>query len=849
MPTTTSTEKQQLILAALLHGIGKFWQRSDSPLFEGSAIKNLDETHLRSFAPVDHNGIPAFQHVLWTYQFLEDFSDKFKKLRLWETSLGKLSELAARYNLPSTEPEKMLQLASTWCSGNESVEAELSVPNGSTESKRLLLQSIFSRAKISGQKATDRTLPVRSLSIEGTKPFLINEEFTASEVEKVHKSYRKLWSDFRDDFARIPTESAEDFLFTLQQVLRKYCSCIPMNTGKVRTINLYEHLKTTAALVTCLHDFSTEKQINTASIKEHDHLLIKMICLDLSGIQSFIYDISSSKAYKSLKGRSFFLTALIEQMTTVLLRETNQHYPNILYASGGKAYYLLPNTEAVTKGLARARHLIEDQAYYEEGGSIFPAMGEVVFGFRGTQVVSDDGLESLGALWKAVSDRASQQKNRRYERILQSSFEDIFSEKGEPALLSGSTDQLCAVTGVPIPKGKGNRLNEGDKDSPLITQRVNDHISAGKKLKNANYLLYANQASHDLSFSKLDRVLGLRAESGEARSGEQRLRLNSTNFLPPAAQQGGYGFCFYGGNSQPDARGRKEVAEFEDLCWYKDSKSGDPQYALLGVLRMDVDSLGQLFIKGFADKDKSFAAYATLSAQLDFFFSGYINIIREEADFKNQVSIVYSGGDDVFALGRWDRIIDFGKRIREEFRDFVGRDDLTISAGISIVNHKYPIYRAAEMAGDEEDRAKSHRFKAKNSDEQPKNALAIFGIALNWDEEFPAVEKLKTELLEHEANGLNRAILHTIQEAYVQSLPDPKTNAVDFSYKWRTAYTLKRMADRYNKNQKAIGDFIEKLNQELLHNDAFGADHYLKLAAVASRWAELELKLKTTANA
>jgi CRISPR-associated protein Csm1 len=845
MPSTLSTEKQQLILAAILHDIGKFWQRADGLLFEQSAIKNKDEAHLRSLVPFNKKGEPVFQHAIWTYQFLDDHANTFRKLGLWETSLGKLSELAARHHQPKTEAEQILRLASNWSTGTtlgNNIEKE--TPGNNRASLTTLLQSPFGHATINDHQGESQCIPLRPLSITAAKPFLSTCGRASNNASAIHEAYRKLWNNFKAEFARIPTESTDDFLFTLQQLLRKYCWCIPADTHNAPIVNLYEHLKTTAALAACLYDFSLAEQVNAAAIQENAHQTIKMICLDLSGIQSFIYDISSSKAYKSLKGRSFFLTALMEQMTAVLLRETGQANPNVLYASGGKAFYLLPNTEAVTKGLEKTRHLIEDQAYYEEGGGIFPAMGEIIFGFQETQVVSADGLENIGALWKTVSDRASQQKNRRYERILKASFNDIFSEEGQPALLAGSTNQLCAVTGAPISKGKGKRLNDGDKDGPLITQRVNDHITAGKKLKNANYLLYADRARHDLDFAKLDRVLGLRSGDGEARSGEQRLRLNNTDFLPTAAQQGAYGFGFYGGNSQPDARGNRKIAEFEDLCWYKNATNGEPKYAPLGVLRMDVDSLGQLFIKGFSDKDKSFAAFATLSAQLDFFFSGYINAIREEEEFENQVSIVYSGGDDVFALGRWDCIIEFGKRIREDFRAFVGRDDLTISGGITLVNHKYPIYRAAAMAGDEEHRAKMHRYPAGKTGEQTKNALAVFGVALNWDKEFPVVEQLKNEFLDHLVNDLTRALLHTIQEAYTQSLPDPKTKKVDFSYKWRTAYKLKRMAERYKKEkQKPIKGFLEKLNQDLLHHDVFGADHYLKLAAVASRWAELELKL------
>ena len=91
------------------------------------------------------------------------------------------------------------------------------------------------------------------------------------------------------------------------------------------------------------------------------------------------------------------------------------------------------------------------------------------------------------------------------------------------------------------------------------------------------------------------------------------------------------------------------------------------------------------------DEAKSFAAYSTLSFLLDYFFSGYLNTIRNSADFKNDVNIIYSGGDDVFAVGRWDKLISFAHKIRLEFERFVGRPDISISGGIAIVGEKFPI--------------------------------------------------------------------------------------------------------------------------------------------------------------
>ena len=125
---------------------------------------------------------------------------------------------------------------------------------------------------------------------------------------------------------------------------------------------------------------------------------------------------------------------------------------------------------------------------------------------------------------------------------------------------------------------------------------------------------------------------------------------------------------------------------------------------------------------------------------LDYFFSGYLNVIRER--YKADVNILYAGGDDVFAIGRWKQLLLFARDVRTEFTRFVGRRDVTISGGIVIVDRKFPIAKAAELAGDAEDAAK--KFKG-----EKKNALNLFGENISWEDEFNFVEgSLREKVIE-----------------------------------------------------------------------------------------------------
>ena len=92
----------------------------------------------------------------------------------------------------------------------------------------------------------------------------------------------------------------------------------------------------------------------------------------------------------------------------------------------------------------------------------------------------------------------------------------------------------------------------------------------------------------------------------------------------------------------------------------------------IGVLRADVDNLGQAIVSGFrnaknGDRYMTLSRTATLSRQLSLFFKYYIRFILENGEYslegknggkKRLATIVYSGGDDVFIVGAWNDIIE-----------------------------------------------------------------------------------------------------------------------------------------------------------------------------------------------
>lgn len=154
-------------------------------------------------------------------------------------------------------------------------------------------------------------------------------------------------------------------------------------------------------------------------------------------------------------------------------------------------------------------------------------------------------------------------------------------------------------------------------------------------------------------------------------------------------------------------------------------------YQKIGVLRMDVDNLGQIFARGL--HNPSFARLAELSWRLNAYFKYYLPSHLEQArgsllphnmGEKLAVNIVYAGGDDLFLVGSWDGAMESGLAIRNDFSEYVGgHEEIHISGGLVMAHHKMPLYKLAKDADDAEKLAKNNG----------RNSFAFLDKAFTWD--------------------------------------------------------------------------------------------------------------------
>ena len=473
---------------------------------------------------------------------------------------------------------------------------------------------------------------------------------------------------------------------------------------------------------------------------------------DLSGIQRFLYNISSKKAAVSLKGRSSYLRELMKKVCADIKKaaETNgAKTVEVIYSSGGKFYLLTDNTPQIVQAVETCAKQAKQNLWEEHKGQLGLNISHLAFNEHpdGTIDCQDALRQKPGYLWKIANAEFAHQKSQKFKDLLTDNYQTFF----DPIPVGGKP-KVCAVTGIESPNCVRMEGLSEDGDGYVLPS-VRQQIQLGEELR----------------------------------------------------QQEGF-------------------KTFEEYAGSTD----------LGILRMDVDGLGKRFIDGF----NSIAEYKTFSKRLVDFFEKETKNIQQEPDFKPYLNIIYAGGDDLFVVGRWDKVIDFAERIRQETSNRFGSDGISISGGIAVVQPKFPISKAAELAGDAENAAKQF-----NNGE--KNAFHMLGKTISWDKEFDYVKSFKQQFVSLIENyDLSKGILHKLM--LYSSIADrnkvlrKEGKPEDFSYIWHISYYLTRYIKRYENNQ-TVCDFCRSLRDREID---YRNGRNLELIALAARWAELELKDK-----
>ena len=613
--------------------------------------------------------------------------------------------------------------------------------------KELPLQSIF---RVFGGKTSTQPLQYYLRGID------VSDHFNYPESDKTIRAssdkYKALYDVLVQNFQQQPIDN-----MSVNELLRIYedtVSYMPSSTAtdQANDISLYMHSKITAAVAHSMVHYFEEQGI--ADYKEYCYQnskkfrnmpAFRLISGDISGIQNFIYTIPSKGALKSLRGRSFYLEILMEQIVDELLDALQLTRANLIYNGGGHFYILAPNTTKTSTAIEAMEKSINEWFLTVFGTKLYLALGSAT-------ATADELIQSQRTLFRKVSQSVGEAKSKRYS---EQHLADLFNSNSTyNTVLHGEREcSICHTSTATLsPYGKDTeaeacpicnglyRLGEQIVDSRdtvfvLARQNNSDTCESIPKVE-----VYVNNWNDDANNLRLYLYVVTEASLQKFEANHEILRIYSKN----TAKTGHNVFNRIWLADYVARKDNGQVYEFEELA--ASSGLGDDKgIKRLGVLRADVDNLGAAFIGGFISEGSNkfkygtLSRYADLSRDLAMFFKVAVNKIAQgdvqgfgtsvmpftiwanKQVTTRKIHVIYSGGDDVFLVGVWDELLELAIDIRKKLA-VVTDNKITMSAGLALFSPSYPISQMAVITGLLESAAK---------DMQDKDSIALFGFETN----------------------------------------------------------------------------------------------------------------------
>lgn len=668
--------------------------------------------------------------------------------------------------------------------------------------------------------------------------------------EQVQTDYRQHWKNFvkaiRPD-QELGLDIVDHFP-TLLEICRAWQWCLPASTRKeeMPDVSLFDHQKATAALAACMYFYHTATDtLSLDKVEDRRPQKFLLFSGDLSGIQSFIYQISSKGAYKTLKGRSFYIQLLADLLAREFVDILGLTPTNILYASGGKFYLLLPNHEDVVKTLEELTDEVNNWLFSSFNGDIFVRMGHIPI--SGEDLTRQSG-RTLYQIWDDLTRQLVYQDRQRYAGLASNNYDLLFGVKNGDA-------GTCEVCHRSVPKDTGHCIT------------CSQMGEAGQKLANSRYILLADTDTAGgerptfclqlkLQNRKINRHIWFLADlpSSVVGSRAQVWSLNDPDFHSIPRQLGAIIV-----NSAPYLAAANHAFFDRTFDEIADLSKGIKR---LGVLRMDVDNLGKIFSEGLTNyrhetkrsqRFHSLGRITTLSWQLNLFFSGLLpGIIRNNPEWAERVTVVYAGGDDLFLLGAWDALPEIALTIHNRFRQFTCNNrSFSLSGGMVMTGGKFPIYKSAELAGEAEHRAKHHESRFNGHAPVRKSSFTFLDTPMHW-QEFTEVSDQFNKLVKLLQNPTNAPLLRRLLDiaaSWQESRERLKRSGtldmaaierqlVAEKWRWHMVYSLARFGERNKEIKNEITSIQRFILGKVAETDRCG----IALLGLLGRWCELKLR-------
>jgi CRISPR-associated protein Csm1 len=473
-------------------------------------------------------------------------------------------------------------------------------------------------------------------------------------------------------------------------LLEKYASFIPIvEKESYDSISLYEHIKALCCLA-------------SAGESERPYLLV---AADFSGIQNFIYTISSKGALKSLRARSFFLELLGNHIIYEILEAAGVSPANIVYSGGGGFCLLLPNTDQIKKHLQEVKS-INNKWLLEN------LQGKVYLGMRWMELAQGDTLApNFKSKWSEMGRLLEEDKQRKFSEMLSNII-----EISQPKLSGDDECKICHRDDIDAKEMESFLDPDTGEKIPSCPLCLKLYLW-GDDLTDYTYIIRESRPQRNSRYIELPSMKEpayYRVSREPEKSSHLTMKWLKNDWDVNKYTEGKTASFLYADYVTQKTDG-KATADFEYLANQSTGKK------LIGALRMDADNLGLMFTRGIADDRFDLSHYSALSRQISLFFTIYVNVLckAKNADpldmmsrkpfekHGRDVTVVYSGGDDLFIVGAWDQTIELSIDIARNFARYSGcNPDVGISGGVFLAKHDFPLYQIAHLSEKAEETAK-----------------------------------------------------------------------------------------------------------------------------------------------
>jgi CRISPR-associated protein Csm1 len=488
----------------------------------------------------------------------------------------------------------------------------------------------------------------------------------------------------------------EEYINSALNLAEATLSFVPAstNTKEIADISLYEHSKLTAGFACAIYDYLSA--VNRTNFKKelfhngqdfYKEEAFLLVSFDVSGIQDFIYNIATKGAAKQLKARSLFLDFMSEHISDSLLEELDLTRANLMYLGGGHAYFVFANTEKIKKQVSDFEKKFNQFLLKHFQTRLYVAFGWSAF--AANDIMSHtSSLATYRKIYQQASHQISRKKLSRYDWQTIALLNQGGKKVGRECQICHSVDQLT------------------EADQQTLCHLCDSLRKFAKQIQGKHFLISSDEDGLPVGPNAYLSTI----TENEIKAGVQGRVYTKNDFYTGNAVSthifiGDYRFA--------------EIDQYASLATqYQQANGKAAGIKRLGVVRLDVDNLGAGFMAGFSHQANgqynTFSRSATFSRSMSQFFKIYINYFAQD----KKISIIYSGGDDVFAVGTWQDILLFTIELRQQFVNWTNHK-LTLSAGIGLFPDKTPVSMMARLTGSLEE-------AAKNNEHHDKDSIAVF---------------------------------------------------------------------------------------------------------------------------